>query len=231
MIVCFILALSYLQTSGGFNVFNFAIVDLTVLNVFSACILWQTMKYLSWKNTGKILVIIVFAAGAVRPIHEIAVHLNQYYLKPNYIAVTKEERDLYSIIERETPQKSIVQTHPYHSTERETPYVAYWTGRYAYLSGLGMLESHNQPVQSRKELLRNAFQQRNERLFVELIKEMEINYLLILNKPNQGLPFPKEKIHYLTIVFQNDTGTIYKVPESLPDRKNDVYYLELLKAE
>lgn len=206
-VVMIFLAMNTLQISGEYNVFNFFIVALLPLTFFSAFV----VDYLWHKGTlFKGLVLIIVILNLPRAVHEFTTYLIQYYKGESREVISYQELEALMYIRQQTPINAIIQSHPTNRQDRETPYIAAFTQRNTYLTGTGMLESHNQPVTDRYDLLDVVVLATDGAHLAKNLKKLNIDYLYLQKNRPRSLLFDLDstKSAQLNIVFENDQVVI-----------------------
>jgi hypothetical protein len=199
------LGLYTLQTSGLFNVFNFFAVACVPLALLSG--LWVSDLFSSKHLVLKVLALVIvittlphigyFAYDAWDD--QIQMHYDRLY--------TPAELAGLAFLRTQTPPDSLVQSHPNNFLDRSTPYVSFFSNRQTFLTGVGMLDSHNQPIAERKRQLENLFAGSGSLDLSNRLKALDIDYLYLQKRPDQTLHYPIEEGNLKT-VFENEDVTI-----------------------
>jgi len=200
-----LLGLYTLQTSGLFNVFNFFAVASVPLALLSSIVTWQLWN--QRRIWGKLSVLILMCLSLPR-IGYHAVQALQDQVEFHY-------QELYSLSELEalvflrdhTPTGAVVQSHTRNYLDQNTPYLSFFSNRPTFLTGVGMLQSHNQPIQSRKLELDQIISSTSSLELSNLLKAHGIEYFYLQKKPDQLLGFSIEPSN-MEIVFENETVVI-----------------------
>ena len=171
-LVCIFLGMNFLQTSGGFNTFNFLVVALVPLNILTA------LSVGSQKNRviqlGMVLLIILSAAQTIP--------LQSHFIKNSVIkrdrqVVSRDHQEVLQFLATQ-PVGAVAQTLPRHYLDDVTPYLYFFTGQRTYYGGRGILDSHNQPIADRREVL-NSLIGGSAVVAAELALEHGIEYLIL----------------------------------------------------
>lgn len=187
-----LLGLLTMQHSGGLNTFNFFIVPVVAFNLLAAF----NLTHLPRKIVAAGLVIFVLLT-LPRSLMKLAEIVDSYQSKNTSVFVSQDELEALQFIKESLAENVVVQAHPKNNQDRQTPYVAFFSHRFSYVSGLSMLESHNQPFEPRQEAVLAAFSQRNP---LPELQSLEIDYIYLVGKERARHEFPAE-----AIVFQNST--------------------------
>ncbi len=194
------LGLYTLQASGGFNVFNFFVVGTVVLSLFSAFTLGQLSE--SKKIFVKIFLIVFIILTVPRVIHEITYNLNNYKTHADSYTLSNDELLALKYIDMHAPKSAIVQSHPNNEKDYSVGYLATFSKRSTYLSGVVFLETRNQKIGNRKIDLQKMFEEDSIEKFVSQAKAKKISYIYLQKVPQQNLKFsPDESL--LKTVYEN----------------------------
>ncbi len=206
------LGLYTLQRSGLFNVFNFFAVASVGLSFFTA--FWLGKLGESKNFLSKVILTVFVCLTLPRPLHEIF-SLSQAYATNHYdLIIDNQEIEALRTIQNSTSATKIVQAHFNNENDRKTPYIAFFSNRSTYLSGEGLLASHNQPVDSRLLELKKMFLSPNGEAFTRSAKEKNISFVYLLKKNGQvdGISFPIDT-QQLHPFFENDRVKILERSE------------------
>lgn len=190
-----------LQESGGFNVFNFFATSAVILSLFSSF-------YLSQLSFSKNLLVKVLIIGFIlltipRAIFEISENFNQTRLKDSTSRIPIKELDAFQAIRKNTPNNAIIQSHPANPLDNRSQYVAFFSGRNTYLTGVSMQETHNQPISEREKIVDELFNQMSEDDFVNKLEKLGIRYVYLQKKDEQVLPFSISD-RFFDVIHEND---------------------------
>jgi hypothetical protein len=201
------LGLYTLQVSGLFNVFNFfavATVPLALATGFWFDWLWRK------PTVFKILPVILVMIGLPRIV--LASHrMLQAELSLNFErAITPAQQAAFTYLRTQTEPNAVIQSHPRNEFDRKTPYLAFFSQRSTFLTGISMLESHNQPIADRRLTLENIFAQTDEAAFYQGLTARQIKYIYVENDREQQVPvtFPSQ---LFSVVFENEDARIIKL--------------------
>ncbi len=201
------LGLFTLQTSGLFNVFNFFAVACVPLALLSGW--WISDLFESKKVALKILASVIVLLTLPRiAYHAYDAISDQLAFKYDEIFTPAQLEAMYFIRTR-TSENSLVQSHIKNKYDFDTPYLSYFTNRQTYLTGVGMMRSHNQPVENRVEDMETVFASTSSLELSNKLRDRDIDYLYLLKTGEQTLPFKVEETNLKT-VFENDETIIYQ---------------------
>jgi len=199
------LGLFTLQESGGFNVFNFFVVSVVALSLFSAV-------HLSTRRLSRyiVLLILLFVVGlsVPRSVYELKEYIAKYATNSDTMKVSDDELEALSYIEQNTPKNSVIQSDLQNTYDEKAPYVAFFADRYTFLSGEGFLNSHNQSTVEKRTALIKAFE--NKRGIRNSLKELGIQYVYVLKK-NEALIASVKYEDTLPVVFENRSTLVIKI--------------------
>ncbi len=206
LIIFQFLGLYTLQISGGFNVFNFFVVTTVILSLFSAFFLEGLLKRKTIIVSS--IVFLIFVLTIPRVINDTISNVKNYFDKTAHSDLyTNSELLALSFIKQHTSKLVVVQSHPNNPIDVFVPYVPFFTDRFSYLSGEGLLETHNQPVIERKNILTKLFAIRDQELFFNLIKQKEISIIYLKKTPQETLPFTVNQ-KYFKIIYENQSALV-----------------------
>ncbi len=202
-----ILGLYTLQTSGLFNVFNFFAVASVPLALLSSIAVWQLWESRRWWL--RVIVVLTIVSSWPRigyhayqaVADQITFHYQELYRPAELAALT--------FLREQTPSGSVIQSHQKNYLDQNTPYIAYFADRPTFLTGVGMLQSHNQPIQGRKAELAQMFASTSSLELANQLRSHQIDYLYLQKKPDQLLGFELESSN-LEVVFENEAAMILR---------------------
>jgi hypothetical protein len=196
-----ILGLFTLQKAGSFNVFNFFVVSTTVMALFTAYLMYAlSQKKRIWATA---LVLVVVILTVPRAFYEINASAKTILTNTGGI-ITSQELEALDYIRSNTPSNAIVQSHPMNKLDSMTTYVAYFSGRDAYISGIMMIESHGQPTDPLEQNLSKIFSLTDAKVFADEAKKAQIQYLYLHKTPEQRLNFRVESSQFVKRFENND---------------------------
>lgn len=207
IIVSTFIGMNMLQVSGGFNVFNFFVVSLFPLSIFSGYVfefLWKS-KY----RALKVFALIFLLMALPRPIHELWNMTKEYTIGKNFVTLTPEEQDVYTYFRTNTDKNMLLQTSLMEKKDRETLYLSFFADRPTYYTSEGMLESHNQPVQERKRNIQTIFTSTESAKVNNAIYASGIDYLYLHNA--QEMSHVMATSSALLRVYTSGTYSVYQV--------------------
>ena len=202
------LGLYTLQVSGLFNVFNFFAVSIAPLSLLLA---FQLEKLQLSKNIFAKIALGVFVILTIpRPIHDASDFIDKYLQNRYETLVPNGEIQALAYISHNTSPNAIVQSHAGNVDDEKAPYVSFFANRPTYLSGVGLLESHNQPIATQKSELKRIFNLDTPQQFATELKNKNIEYVFVQKKDNSQ-PF-KFKIErpYFEVVFENSSAMVLR---------------------
>lgn len=207
MLVATWLGLFTLQHSGSFNVFNFLVVTTIPLALISGY--WVAT---AWQHSlvGKLAVAMVVVLTLPRPIYEISRYGQKYWKGDIEQVVTPGQLQALHFLRTETDPNGIIQTHPLSSWNRRTPQAAYFSHHPSYVTGVSMLESHNQPITDRVEKIKTAFATPNASEFYHQLRLLNIRYLYLTSQADEKIPFELEAAGG-RIIFANSDARILEI--------------------
>lgn len=195
-----------LQHSGLFNVFNFFVVSIVVLSLFAAFPLAEvTMKKNFW---AKVFIVIFILTTVPRVLFEIT-QLATVEKRADYKLISNDELEALTYLRNHTDFDSVVQSHPMNYLDSDTPYVSFFANRSTYFSGGGLLATHNQGTEERKQIINDIFVLRNAQDFANKLREYNIHFIYLLKNKDQELLFQPLPL-YLTTFYENNTVLVLK---------------------
>lgn len=206
VIIFTILGLFTLQTSGSYNVYNFFAVASIILFIFSAFI----VEYIQKKKTvvGIVFVSIFVLLTIPRSVFEIY-NSTTLYINSQKSAKTISSQELEALfyLRENSPAGSIIQTHPNNAWDQDAPYTVFFTDTTSYLTGAGLLRTHNQPVEEKIKILKKAFASQSPAEFIGFMNKNAIDYIILQKKDDQKLNFPLTSREF-RVIFENDAVII-----------------------
>ena len=170
-----------------FNVFNFFAVSAIPLALLSGY--W--LDYLTTSHKPLLLALagILIISNAPRLYYATSFALQEQTTLRFERKVSADQLAALEYLRTETPVDSIIQTHVQNPFDRVTPALSFFSNRQTYLTGVNMLESHNQPVAERKEVVSALFQSNSQEQLAQRLQAAEIDYLYLVKDVEQALPF------------------------------------------
>jgi hypothetical protein len=194
-----LLGLLTLQTSGGLNIFNFLIVPILSFNIFAAMNLGQFKT--------KIFVPVFFVVALLtipRSYFQLKLYNERYQINQTDSLITQDELEAFNYLRKQ--KNIVVQTTLENHYNFQTPYVSFLSNNPTYISGVSMLESHNQLTRDREANVKNALAQTDVSLKASLLADLGVTHFIIsteeYQKPNNWLA---------EVVFQNESITILRL--------------------
>jgi hypothetical protein len=207
MIIFTLLGLYTLQVSGLFNVYNFFVVAIVGLSLFSAFTLSQIQSKRSL--FAKLFLCAFVLLTIPRALHDAGFYIIAYAKnQPDHLVDNQELAALY-FIQDHTPAESIIQGHWNNESDRYSPYIPFFSNRYSYLSGERLLDTHNQPTAERKMAMKNIFSAPNSEALHDLAKEKNIQYIYLQkNEPHTAPLVQSIKNSTFIKIFENDETVV-----------------------
>lgn len=197
---------STLQDSGGFNVFNFFASSLAILALSGGLVL--TEMYTSKHQLIRGLAIVFCVLSIPRIVYETGKILTSYQKYGDVVVIPKDELDALQFLSRQTSDSGLVQSHPDNALDMHTPYVAYFSDHFSFLSGVSVLETHNQPTYDRLNVLKKIFSTSDPNTFLQLLHQNGIGYLYLRSGESIGITNVQS---VLTSIYSNNSVHVYKV--------------------
>lgn len=195
-----ILGLFTLQISGGLNVFNFFVVSAVILSIFSSLNIAMLLQ--SKKKYALALLCAITILTVPRVIYETYHALSLYVTIDSATLVSNDELAAFSYIKTDTKKNAIIQSHPKNHLDSRTPYIAFFTGHKTYLTGIGLLETHNQLFEERNKDLEILFTAPNSADFAQKLKQRGIEYVYLQKTSEQTFPYELTTGHF-NYVYEN----------------------------
>jgi len=193
-----LLGLLTMQHSGGLNTFNFFIVPVVAFNLLTVFNL-TNITNVPKKIIAGVLVIFVLLT-LPRSLMKLAEIVESYQSQKTSVFISQDELEALQFIKENLAADAVIQAHPKNVPDQQTPYVAFFSNRFSYVSGISMLESHNQPFEPRQEAVVAAFRQNNPLMDLQ---NLGIDYLYLVGKERENYELPAN-----SIVFQNETVVV-----------------------
>ncbi len=205
-----ILGFFYQQNSGGSNSFNFTV------NVFILISIYAALAISFWLNRLIKPVAIVLAMGII--LITVPRVMNQFYANAKWVIgqkgffVANNQLDLLSALNKISEKNSLVLVHSdFSEQEPTTPLISFITDRPMFLSGEGILVSHNIPIAKRAGIKKTIFKSANDLRVGMAIRNENIQYILL---PKGVDIVSTRSAEYLQIIKENKYGRLIKVSES-----------------
>jgi len=210
IVIFHILGLFTLQTSGGLNVFNFFVVATVLLSILSGMIL-DTYSFSLKKPLVTILLLAMVIVTIPRVAFEVSGNIHAL-ISPqnNSFLVSRDELDAFNFIREKTPSGDIIQSHPDNSQDTISPYVAFFSDRLSYLTGIKLQETHNQPLAERESKLKEVFSSKVAVDFFGQARTAGINLLYIRKVDEERLTFPIDN-ELISKLYENNSVIVYKI--------------------
>jgi len=196
-----LIGLFTLQTSGGLNIYNFLIVPIVSFNLFAAFNLGRlpTKVFIP-------VFLIVCTLTLPRPFFQLQHFVRTFQLQKADLILSNNELEALSFLRDETSESEIVQTPLTNKHDQLTPYIAFMSQRSSYMAGTMVLDSHNQPTESREQQLKAALETSIFSDKKKALRELGINYLYL--KPAEYL---NSGFDASQVVFQNQDAVIVEI--------------------
>ncbi len=201
------LGLFTLQESGLFNVFNFFAVSTIPLALASGWLMgeaWQSHR--KWLQAGVLLVALVTIP---RVVNTTWFYLDTYFNNTIERQVSTKELEALIFMRDTLPEESVVQASPLNSWDRNTPYISFFSQQKMYLTGVGMMDTHNQPVQAPYQEMKKAFLEFSGFTLREYLRDLGISHLYLTKHPEEELAFPLTELG--TVEFENEAAVVIRI--------------------
>lgn len=207
------IGMNFLQTSGEYNVFNFFIVALLPLSLFLSLWLEKLRGPVLW-----VLSILILVSSLPRPLGDFIRAADQVRRSENAQTATHADLEMFSWLETHTQPNEIIQPHFRHKMDYETPWTPFFTNRKAYLSGTGILKSHNQPVVEREKMATEAYRGFTEYEIAAFFLDTDTRYGILRNADEPALFVTSPQKGYLRVVYENAAGKVVEPVALCRDR-------------
>lgn len=201
------LGLYTLQVTGGLNVLYFFVVSTFVLSLFSSFTLGRLSE--SKKIFAKVFLVIFIFLTIPRVVSDISRNIDNYKTHIDSYVLSNEELSAMRYLDVSTPKEAIIQAHPANNKDYEVGYLATFSKRLTYLSGIVFLETRNQKIVDKKIAMQNMFKANTASEFKNLAKNNNIQYVYLRKIPEQNLKFVLDQS--LKKVFENESVLIIKI--------------------
>lgn len=216
IIGCLFLGFNTLQKSGGANTFNFLVSAWLFMSIPAA--LAVDHWYHKSNRTVKIILISALIILTIpRIITDLYQNISSYH-KFGYLFVTNNELSLYGYLRNSTDKNSLVLVDINHGNDQESPLVYAFTLRPMFLSGKGILDSHNQDTAKRFKIKFTIFKSNDPVLVADNLLSSKIDYLLLWESNKLAAT---ESAMFTQTVLKNPAGAILKV-----DKQKAEEYIE-----
>lgn len=207
------LGLYTLQVSGLFNVFNFFVVATIPLSLMSA---YWLSTFWQWRSPlGKVLCLTVLALSLPRVLYSGWFYANAYANQTPAQSLSVADWQSLQLAKLQLPADALIQTHPYNEWNRITPAISYATNRSSYLTGAGMLETHNQPISDRQAVIKRGFTAAIPGDLAVELRQVGVTHVIMTSNPEEKLAFSFDNSEF-KLVLRTPTLTIWAVPYPKP---------------
>lgn len=173
-VIMTLVGMNFLQVSGLYNTFNFFVVAIFLLNLLTALVFSQ-MKGKKFWPFFVLIIVLMFAQTAFL----FKGYLKNYLVRGDRKLITTSHLEAMNYL-KTTPDDSVIQTHSGNFMDYYSPYLYFFSSRYSYFGGRQILESHNQPIKERQELMEELFPLvQTASVSAKLAREIGIDYLLL----------------------------------------------------
>ncbi len=203
-----VLGLTTLQVSGAFNVFNFFVVSSIIFSIFAAFSLSQLQTSHSYLTKFVLIALIILTIPRVT--NDFFEIIKMYQNNHSDYTVSADELAAFQYMRSKLPPEAIIQAHPSNYLDHQTPYVPYFADHNAYLSGVNMLVTHNQPIDDRSKELVQLFKTENPGTFAAELKARHIEYVYLQKKADERLFFQVPNEHF-PVLFENNSTMVLGV--------------------
>ncbi len=154
VLVCTFLGFTTLQVSGGFNVFNFFVVSLSILCVGTALLCAELFE--RKRVLGAFVFAILLLLCLPRSLYETSTMASHYVSGTDSIQVRPVDIQAFRYL-RTLPKSVVIATSLEHPLESKSTYIAAFSGRQSYFAGKYLLETHNEPFTEKELNLKMLF--------------------------------------------------------------------------
>lgn len=206
------------QTSGQANTFNFLVSVFIFSSIYTAlaCFYWTNK---ATRHLKLFLVLIVLSLTIPRVLNEFKINSLNIINNRGFI-ISNEELDAYSYLKAKTDYSSVILVDNRKLIrDKETPYISFFADRPTYLSGIGILRSHNIDVSYRLESAKFILTSGDLRSVKRLLYKEKIDYIIMSSEDmlpietmlltGKGLDI--DNVRVVEEVFNNSTIKILKV--------------------
>lgn len=199
-ITFFFVGMNFLQVSGGANTFNFFILSLIVWGWFAGIVMG---KIISQKNRVIYLLfsIVIVLVSIPRPLQEVWLWRKSYFENIGSFELKRTEHDALLAL-KNLPDGIFISSPIDKHDFFETPYRSFFSQKKSYLSGLGILNSHNQPVADREQFALQLFNAASSKDFGQLLASKNISYAFLSPEAENSLFFQLTEDQSLHIAYK-----------------------------
>ncbi len=206
IIVFNILGLFTLQVSGGLNVFNFFSVATIPLTIFAALVLEDIIES---KSRFSMLIIVCFILLTIpRAIYEDGFSFYRYTTNVDSYFVPNAQLSALMYIREHGNKGTLVQSHPKNHWDMRAPYVAFFTDHDTYLSGVGIQDTHNQPIGERKVQLKIIFDAPNSYDFRTKLIQHNISYFFWIKDNEETFQYELTHGHFFYLYDKDGVAVL-----------------------
>lgn len=198
--------LFFQQTSGGANTFSFLVNVFIIGSIYSAlaCFYWIKKMHTVLKF---IFVLIICSLTLPRIIYSAIDNLDLINNQKSFL-IPKHELQAYEYLNK----KGIDRPHMLIDIDRfdmnnDSPYLSIFINGKIFLSGQGILRSHNINFKKREDVVNSIFKYENKNEIKHLLSDNKIDYIIT----RTGSIFASKEVDFLELFYRNNNITIYKV--------------------
>lgn len=224
--ISIILGFFFQQESGGANSFNFIVSIFIIGSIYSALALTYWLNRVS-RVVAVFLSLLIILFTIPRATNQLWFNLESIIAKNgNYIS--NEHYQVGLELNKRTDKESLILIDPQFSdSDDHSPYFSIISDRNMFLSGRGILESHNIPTSERKNTRDTILKTSNRKKIAELLQKNYISHIIV---PSSKDLFYSDIEKYSNVLFENNVGKIIEiVPEELDIYINEKQYEEILE--
>ncbi|MDQ5951193.1 MAG: hypothetical protein QG639_470 [Patescibacteria group bacterium] len=193
----------FLQTTGGFNIYNFLITPILSFIIFASLSISEMKNHL----LKFALLFIVVVLNTPRSYFQFTEYAQRYSLqKPDYV-VSAKELELLNQLSR--LEKGTVQADTGNNYEHSTPYVSFFSNQQTHLGGENLIKMEAQLIENRRNEMMDLFSSPNDQEVSKKMSQNHIDYLYITS-PEYVDKFTQLMVNSTTleIVAKNEKGMV-----------------------
>lgn len=200
-IICILLGLFTMQTSGGGHTDNFLNIAGLIISFYAA---WACVNLAQARNIViKILLSIIILLNIIPVARNTFGYYVTYPQNKEATVITKSELEAISFLRDHTPVSSVILVDPENHLDSLAPYIRLLSERGVYLSSPFLLDLNNTPYADRKSFVNSILQGHPLEMTPDATR---INYIYV-KKDSNNLPL---FTRIYTVYFENKEIVIFK---------------------
>lgn len=207
IVVSFVIGIFFQQESGGSNTFNFIATIFIVLSIYASIAIVFWLNKLP-RKVAIILSLCIVIISVPRVIYQVYQNIEWVSTRKGFL-VENSHLAATEYLKGKIPNDSLVLVDSsFLESDSTTPLVSFLSDKNMYLSGEGILSSHNINTQERSAIKHRIIKDYDPMVVAKDILNSKVNYIVTSNSVMLNAT---ESATFLDIVYHNDASRIYRV--------------------